>query len=78
MPGPRRVRGTVVFSYPAHFFTITVANPTVVVDEDGTGTLYADVDLTGMAEQHLDQAEVATLAVTGPRSTAAPSPGRTS
>ncbi|GAB7036417.1 MULTISPECIES: HtaA domain-containing protein [Catenuloplanes] len=58
--------GTVVFSYPAHFFTITIANPTVVVDTDGTGTLFADVDLTGMAEQHLDQAEVATLAVTNP------------
>lgn len=58
--------GTVVFSYPAHFFTITIANPTVVVDTDGTGTLFADVDVTGMAEQHLDQAEVATLAVTAP------------
>ncbi|WP_051799591.1 HtaA domain-containing protein [Catenuloplanes japonicus] len=58
--------GTVVFSYPAHFFTITIANPTVVVGANGAGTLLADVDLTGMAEQHLDQAEVATLAVTNP------------
>jgi len=61
--------GTVVFSYPAHFFEITLANPSVVVDGDGTGSLLADVDLVangGTTEQHLDQAEIATLATTAP------------
>ncbi|MFI5935294.1 HtaA domain-containing protein [Actinoplanes sp. NPDC051494] len=61
--------GTVVFSYPAHMFEITVANPTVVVDGDGTGSLLADVDLVangGTTEQHLDQAEIATLVTTAP------------
>jgi hypothetical protein len=61
--------GTVVFSYPAHFFQITLANPSVVVDGDGTGSLLADVDLVangGTTEQHLDQAEIATLVTTAP------------
>jgi len=61
--------GTVVFSYPAHFFEITLTNPSVVVDGDGTGSLLADVDLVangGSTEQHLDQAEIATLATTAP------------
>lgn len=60
--------GTVVFSYPAHFFTITLANPTVVLD--GTaGSLLADVDLTvsggGFEPVSVDQAEIATLGGTG-------------
>lgn len=66
--------GTVVFSYPAHFFEITLANPSVVVDGDGTGSLLADVDLVangGTTEQHLDQAEIATLATTAPTVTGA-------
>jgi hypothetical protein len=50
-------------------FEITLANPTLVVDGDGTGSLLADVDLVangGSTEQHLDQAEIATLATTAP------------
>ncbi|MEV6350734.1 HtaA domain-containing protein [Actinoplanes sp. NPDC051851] len=60
--------GTVVFSYPAHGFEITLANPTLIVDGDGQGSLKADVDLvaTGAEEQHLDQAEIATVATTAP------------
>jgi hypothetical protein len=61
--------GTVVFSYPLHMFEITVSNPTLVVDGDGTGSLLADVDLVannGTTESHLDQAEVATLVTTAP------------
>ncbi|GAA0439852.1 hypothetical protein Aca07nite_48400 [Actinoplanes capillaceus] len=61
--------GTVVFSYPAHLFEITVSNPTLVVDGDGTGSLKADVDLAaqnGGTDQHLDQAEIATLVTTAP------------
>ena len=61
--------GTVVFSYPAHMFEITVANPKVVVDGDGTGSLLADVDLVangGTTEQHLDEAEIATLVTSAP------------
>ncbi|WP_329138870.1 HtaA domain-containing protein [Streptomyces sp. NBC_01476] len=37
--------GTVEFSYPAHFFDITIADPELVVKGAG-GTLYADVTLT--------------------------------
>ncbi|WP_433792602.1 HtaA domain-containing protein [Actinoplanes sp. CA-252034] len=61
--------GTVVFSYPLHMFEITVSNPTLVVDGDGTGSLRADVDLVannGTTESHLDQTEVATLVTTAP------------
>ena len=56
-----RYGGTVVFSYPAHFFEITLANPTVKVTAGGTGSLLADVDLVaynGETQQHLDQATV--------------------
>jgi hypothetical protein len=60
--------GTVVFSYPAHFFSITLANPTVVVDGAG-GSLLADVDLEtsggGFEPVHVDQAQVATLGTAG-------------
>ncbi|MEW2476380.1 HtaA domain-containing protein [Micromonospora gifhornensis] len=56
--------GTVVFSYPAHFFTITLANPTVVLDGAG-GSLLADVDLQasggGFQPVRIEQAAVATL-----------------
>ncbi|MCR6484984.1 HtaA domain-containing protein [Amycolatopsis sp. OK19-0408] len=36
--------GKITFSYPAHFFTLTLANPKITV-AGGKGTLYADVDL---------------------------------
>ncbi|RIV39117.1 HtaA domain-containing protein [Micromonospora radicis] len=56
--------GTVVFSYPAHFFTITLTNPTVVVDGAG-GSLLADVDLQvsggGFEPVQIEQAAIATL-----------------
>ncbi|WP_433533313.1 HtaA domain-containing protein [Micromonospora sp. CA-263727] len=56
--------GTVVFSYPAHFFTITLANPTVVVDGAGS-SLLADVDLQvsggGFEPVQMTQAAIATL-----------------
>lgn len=60
--------GTIVFSYPLHGFKITLADPTVKVNGDGTGSLLADVDLavTGSATQELDQAEVATLVTSAP------------
>ncbi|MFK3978933.1 HtaA domain-containing protein [Micromonospora sp. NPDC050397] len=63
--------GRVVFSYPAHFFTITMANPTVVLAGD-TGSLRADVDLVvsggGFEPVSVDQAEIATLdASAGPQ-----------
>ena len=63
--------GTVVFSYPAHFFTITLANPTVVLDGAG-GSLLADVDLQasggGFEPVRIEQAAIATLgtATAGP------------
>lgn len=60
--------GTVVFSYPAHFFKITLANPTAVIDADG-GSLLADVDLEvsggGFEPVHVVQAEIATLGTAG-------------
>ncbi|XTZ18422.1 HtaA domain-containing protein [Micromonospora echinospora] len=63
-----RYGGKVVFSYPAHFFTITLANPTVAVDAAG-GSLRADVDLEvsggGFEPVSLDQAEIATLGTSG-------------
>ena len=54
--------GTVVFSYPAHLLTITLANPTVAVS-GGTASLKADVDLaTTMTEPvSVKQATIATL-----------------
>ncbi|MEV6693635.1 HtaA domain-containing protein [Micromonospora sp. NPDC051196] len=59
--------GTVVFSYPAHFFTITLANPTVVLDGAG-GSLLADVDLQasggGFEPVRIEQAAIATLGTT--------------
>ncbi len=39
-----RFGGQVAFSYPAHFFTLVLANPKVTVAQ-GKGTLYADVEL---------------------------------
>ncbi|MFJ1763420.1 HtaA domain-containing protein [Amycolatopsis sp. NPDC088138] len=36
--------GQVAFSYPAHFFTLVLANPKLTVAQ-GKGTLYADVEL---------------------------------
>ncbi|MEU6019974.1 HtaA domain-containing protein [Micromonospora sp. NPDC047134] len=61
--------GTVVFSYPAHFFTITLANPTVVLDGAG-GSLLADVDLQasggGFQPVRIEQAAIATLATSSP------------
>jgi hypothetical protein len=58
--------GKVVFSYPAHFFTITVANPTVAVS-GGTAALKADVDLvTNQTDPvSVKQATIATLTVSG-------------
>ncbi|MFI9639278.1 HtaA domain-containing protein [Micromonospora sp. NPDC051925] len=57
--------GKVVFSYPAHFFTISLANPTVVVTGD-TAALKADVDLVTTATDPVSvrQATIATIAVT--------------
>ena len=54
--------GTVAFSYPAHMFTITLANPTVAIS-GGSASLKADVDLvTTMAEPvSVKQATIATL-----------------
>ncbi|WP_433062352.1 HtaA domain-containing protein [Dactylosporangium sp. CS-033363] len=56
--------GTVVFSYPAHFFTITLKNPTVELS-GATRALKADVDLTvtggGFEPVHVEQAVVATI-----------------
>ncbi|WP_405096965.1 HtaA domain-containing protein [Micromonospora sp. NBC_01412] len=59
-----RYGGTVVFSYPGHFFTITLANPTVDVS-GGTASLKADVDLVTTAAEPVSvrQATIATLAV---------------
>ncbi|MFD4675519.1 HtaA domain-containing protein [Lentzea sp. NPDC058450] len=37
-------RGTITFSYPAHFFTIQLSNPKVAV-QNSTGKLKADVEL---------------------------------
>lgn len=58
--------GTIVFSYPAHMFTITLANPTVVVSS-GTAVLKADVELASTAFPPVDatQATIATLTTTG-------------
>ncbi|MFY1636331.1 HtaA domain-containing protein [Solwaraspora sp. WMMB335] len=58
--------GTIVFSYPAHFFTITLANPTVTVT-GGTAVLKADVELESTAFPPVDvtQATVADLTTTG-------------
>ncbi|GGM18773.1 HtaA domain-containing protein [Micromonospora yangpuensis] len=57
-----RYGGTVVFSYPAHMFTITLANPTVAVS-GGAATLKADVDLATTAAEPVSvrQATIATL-----------------
>ncbi|WP_213453215.1 HtaA domain-containing protein [Rhizomonospora bruguierae] len=54
--------GTVVFSYPAHLFTITLANPTIAIS-GGTASLKADVDLdTTMTDPvSVKQATIATL-----------------
>lgn len=61
--------GTVVFSYPAHFFEITLSNPTVVL-QGGSGSLMADVDLEvsggGFEPVHVTQAEIATVAAADP------------
>ncbi|MEU8263401.1 HtaA domain-containing protein [Micromonospora sp. NPDC048999] len=58
--------GKVVFSYPAHFFTITLANPTVAIT-GGTAALKADVDLvtTETDPVSVKQATIATLTVSG-------------
>ncbi|MFG1780090.1 HtaA domain-containing protein [Micromonospora sp. NPDC049051] len=58
--------GTVVFSYPAHMFTITLANPTVAVS-GGDAVLKADVDLVTSAAEPVSvrQATIATLALGG-------------
>ncbi|QSB14280.1 HtaA domain-containing protein [Natronosporangium hydrolyticum] len=60
--------GTIVFSYPAHFFEITIANPTVVIS-GGNGVLLADVELvtSGGGFEPVDevQAEIAELATAG-------------
>ncbi|MEU5903201.1 HtaA domain-containing protein [Micromonospora sp. NPDC047527] len=55
--------GKVVFSYPAHFFTITLANPTVSVS-GGSAELKADVELvTNEVEPvSVHQATIATIA----------------
>lgn len=56
--------GKVVFSYPAHMFAITLANPTVVIS-GGTATLKADVELnTGASPVSVQQANIATLSGT--------------
>ena len=56
--------GTITFSYPAHFFTIVLKNPTLVLD-GSTRSLKADVDLTvtggGFEPVHVVQAEIATI-----------------
>ncbi|MDG4764040.1 HtaA domain-containing protein [Solwaraspora sp. WMMD406] len=54
--------GTVVFSYPAHMFTITLANPTVAVS-GGAAVLKADVELESTAFPPVDvtQATIADL-----------------
>jgi hypothetical protein len=55
-------KGTVVFSYPAHMFEITLKDPSVVVAADGTGSLVADVTLVAYGEETSQQdAEIATL-----------------
>ncbi|MGW0434758.1 HtaA domain-containing protein [Micromonospora sp. NPDC003197] len=58
--------GTVVFSYPAHMFTITLANPTVELSS-GMAALKADVDLatTGAEPVSVRQAEIAVLDTAG-------------
>lgn len=58
--------GTVVFSYPAHFFTITLANPTVSIS-GGAATLKADVNLASAAAEpvQVTQATIATLTTSG-------------
>ncbi|MEV8510903.1 HtaA domain-containing protein [Dactylosporangium sp. NPDC051484] len=58
--------GKVVFSYPAHFFTITLANPTVAISS-GTAALKADVDLVTTESEPVSvkQATIATLTVSG-------------
>ncbi|SCL72379.1 HtaA domain-containing protein [Micromonospora peucetia] len=58
--------GKVVFSYPGHFFSIALANPTIAIS-GGTAALKADVDLTTTAAEPVSvrQATIATLAVGG-------------
>ncbi|MEW2379661.1 HtaA domain-containing protein [Micromonospora sp. NPDC047812] len=58
--------GTVVFSYPSHMFTITLANPTIAIS-GGTAALKADVDLVTTAAEPVSvrQATIATLASGG-------------
>nr|MDT0660413.1 HtaA domain-containing protein [Micromonospora sp. DSM 115978] len=60
--GSARYGGTIVFSYPAHFFTITLANPTVEL-AGGTALLKADVELVSTITEPVQtlQATVATL-----------------
>ncbi|MEU1887436.1 HtaA domain-containing protein [Micromonospora sp. WMMD987] len=60
-----RYGGKIVFSYPAHFFTISLANPTIVVS-GGTAAVTADVDLLTTAAEPVSvrQATIATIAVT--------------
>ncbi|WFE23694.1 HtaA domain-containing protein [Solwaraspora sp. WMMD937] len=57
--------GTVVFSFPAHTFTITLANPTVA-SSGGTAVLKADVELVSTAFPSVDvtQAVIADLTTT--------------
>jgi hypothetical protein len=60
--GTARYGGTIVFSYPAHFFTITLANPAVEL-AGGTARLKADVELVSTAAEpvQVEQATIATL-----------------
>ncbi|WP_432897277.1 HtaA domain-containing protein [Micromonospora matsumotoense] len=57
-----RYGGKIVFSYPAHFFTISLANPTIVVT-GGTTSVTADVDLLTTAAEPVSvrQATIATI-----------------
>jgi LPXTG-motif cell wall-anchored protein len=66
--------GSVQFSYPAHFFSIVIANPRLVVD-GASGTLFADVTVTAtnpgvapVVTPHLGVA-LATLDLTGSAAT---------
>ncbi|SER02194.1 HtaA domain-containing protein [Actinokineospora terrae] len=67
-----RYRGTVAFSYPAHFFTLLLSDPWVTT-ANGTATLHADIELKatpGAPAQPANLPDVALARLTPPAATA--------
>ncbi|RLK58220.1 HtaA domain-containing protein [Actinokineospora cianjurensis] len=63
-----RYRGTVAFSYPAHFFTLLLSDPWVTT-ANGTATLHADIELKatpGAPTQPTNLPDVALARLTPP------------